>query len=327
MNARPRKPTPWADLVLGFGRVLPLAALGVGLLGLARLGRQFPSAASSPALLVPFLVPVLALSLEAGALVALSVSTLRSLRPLPARPLAGRARRALSLLALLAAVVAVAQLLPRGTDRPGALANELVARARESCVAPGGTVTVPLLGLDVHCEDPQRIAGPMPGIGSVRVAMRELRFSDDLRRAYAQGLALDAKRSLSVHLRADQASVTGLPAWTRSSRLSPWLRLGLLCAVGAGLSLAAVLWWAPRPSTAAAPPAPPAPNPRWARWLTALVFAVPGAVAAAFVISLDQEGAPASSYAGPALAAVLALGALSLLLARGPKLFSSFMVF
>ncbi|HEY6080177.1 MAG TPA: hypothetical protein VIW29_15290, partial [Polyangiaceae bacterium] len=206
--------------------------------------------------------------------------------------------------------------------RPGALANDLVERARDSCVTPGSRVTVPLLGLDVRCENPQRIEGPMPGVGAVRVAMRELRFSEDLRRAHMQGLALDAKRSLNVHLKADQATVTGLPAWTRSSRLSPLLRLALLCAVGAGLSLAAVLWWSP-PLVAAA-----APSPRWwARWLRALVFALPGAVAAAFVISLDQEGAPAASYVGPALAAVVALGGLSLLLARGPKLFSSFIAF
>ncbi|HEY6081751.1 MAG TPA: hypothetical protein VIW29_23205, partial [Polyangiaceae bacterium] len=163
MNARLHKPWPWADLVWGFGRVLPPAALAVGLLGLARLGRQFPSAASSPALLVPFLVPVLALSLEAGALVALSVATLGSLRSLPARPLVRRASRAASLLALLAVVMGVAQLLPRGTDRPGALANDLVERARDSCVTPGSRVTVPLLGLDVRCENPQRIEGPMPG--------------------------------------------------------------------------------------------------------------------------------------------------------------------
>lgn len=311
-------------LIWGFGRVLPLAALVVGLLGLLRLGRQFPSAASSPALLVPFFLPVLALSLEAGALVALSVSTLRWLGRVPSRPLAGRALPAFALLGLLVGVVAVAQLLPRGTDRPGALANDLLRRARESCVTPGTTVAVPLLGLDVRCSEPPRLEGPMPGVGSVRVAMRELSFSEDLRHAQIVGLALDAKRSLRVHLTAEQARVTGLPLWTRSARLSPLERLGLLSGIGAVLSLAAVLFWLPRGDL----PSEPKPEPRWGRRLVTLVcLSVPGMVAAALVISLDQEGAPAASYVGPALAAVAALGVLSLLLARGPKLFSSFIQF
>ncbi len=310
--------------ILSFGRVLPLAALVVGLLGLARLGRQFPSAASSPALLVPFLLPVLALSLEAGALVALSVSTLRRLSQVPSRPLIGRALPALGLLGLLLGVLAVAQLLPRGTDRPGALANDLVQRARESCVAPGTIVAVPLLGLDVRCADPPVIEGPMPGVRSVRVAMRELSFSEDLRHAQMAGLALDAKRSLRVHLTAEQARVTGLPLWTRSARLSPLDRLGLLGGIGAGLSLAAVLFWLPRRDA----PAEPRSSPRWGRRLGTLVcFSLPGGAAAALVIALDQEGASAASYIGPALAAVAVLGTLSLLLSRGPKLFSSFIQF
>jgi hypothetical protein len=310
--------------ILHFGRVLPLAALVVGLLGLVRLGRQFPSAASSPALLVPFLLPVLALSLEAGALVALSVSTLRRLGRAPSRPLVGRALPALGLLGLLLGVLAVAQLLPRGTDRPGALANDLVQRARESCVTPGTTVAVPLLGLDVRCADPPVIEGPMPGVRSVRVAMRELSFSEDLRHAQMAGLALDAKRSLRVHLTAEQARVTGLPLWTRSARLSPLDRLGLLGGIGAGLSLAAVLFWVPR----RAAPAEPGSSLRWGRRLGTLVcLSMPGGIAAALVIALDQEGAPAASYLGAALAGVAALGLLSLLLSRGPKLFSSFIQF
>jgi hypothetical protein len=273
--------------------------------------------------LVPFFLPTLALALEAGALVALSVSTLRALHALPLRAFAARARRALTLLVLLAGVVALAQLLPRGTDRPGALANDLVQRARASCVEPGTRVTVPLLGLEVRCDDPPSIEGPMPGVGSVRVAMRQLSFSEDLRGARMQGLALDAKRSLSVHLRAEQARVTGLPLWTRSPRLSSLQRLGLLCAVGAALAFAAVLFWAPQRKA----PLDPAGVRPWAGRAAVVVAALPGVLAAALIIALDQEGAAALSYSGPAFAAALALGALSLLLSRGPKLFSSFIAF
>src|SRR5688572_8869610 len=65
-----------ARAAVQFGRVLPAAVLVVGLIGLLRLARQFPAAAESPGLLVPFLMPVLALALEAGALVALSAAAL-----------------------------------------------------------------------------------------------------------------------------------------------------------------------------------------------------------------------------------------------------------
>ncbi len=53
---------------------LPLATATVATLGAIRLTHQFPAATGSPGLLVPFLLPVLALALEAGALVALSAA-------------------------------------------------------------------------------------------------------------------------------------------------------------------------------------------------------------------------------------------------------------
>ena len=88
--------------LLAFGRALPVAALGVGIVGLFRLGRQFPAAAASPGLLVPFLKPVLALGLEAGALVALSVSVLLVLRQARLDSFSARARSAAPLLGVLA---------------------------------------------------------------------------------------------------------------------------------------------------------------------------------------------------------------------------------
>jgi hypothetical protein len=91
-----------APAVLVFGWTLPLAGLGVGLFGVLRLTRQFPAAASSPSLLVPFLLPVLALALEAGALVAFSASALRLFRLLPTRPIVPRLVGLLPLAGLLA---------------------------------------------------------------------------------------------------------------------------------------------------------------------------------------------------------------------------------
>lgn len=336
MNGRKR-----SSAVMAFGRALPLAVLAVGLLGLLRLGRQFPSAASSPGLLVPFLLPVLALSLEAGALVALSASALGHAHALPSVPFGQRLRGGLPLLAPLALVLGLAGLLPHGTEHPGLLANDLIARARQSCGDPAeftsaskaGSVTVPLLGLSVRCTSPQQIAGPLPGVKAAEVAMRELTFSEDLRRAQIAGLDLQLTRALRVRIRAQEARISGLPFWTRSVRLSPWLRWGVLFAIGAGLWLAALVCWrapAPVPAAATASPeqaAPRAPASRWARLARTLLFAVPGVVAAAMVVSLDQEGASALRYTAPGLAAIAALVGLSLLARRSPKLFSSFGTF
>jgi hypothetical protein len=252
-------------------------------------------------LLVPFLLPVLALALEAGALVAFSVSVLRLYRDLQARPLAARARAVLPLLALFAVVLGLAEALPRGTERPGAFANELVESARHSC-SGSGSVPVPLLGLSIRCDRGLRIEGPMPGVPSVKVAMQTLVFSDDLRRVQITGLDLTARRSLTVNLKADRARVAGLAPWARSARFTPVFRCAILLAVGLGLAVVAALAWAP-----ARPVEPADAQPkRWLRWLRTGLGGLPGLAAAAVVIALDQEQARALAY-GAALAAGLAV--------------------
>ena len=310
-----------------FALILVGAAAVVGLLGLVRLGRQFPAAASSPGLLVPFLLPVLALALEAGALVALSAVQLRQLLRSSA-PLGARARSTFPLLGLLALALGGAELIPRGTEHPGAFANDLVRTARASCGAGGG-VPVPLLGLSVSCGEPQRIQGPMPGVRSVQVAMRELTFSDDLRGVDIVGLELSAARALRVHLVAGHARVAGLAPWSRSPRLSPLQRFAVLAALGAALWFGASLAWRPNPT---APPEPTSPSHRqprgrWLSLLAGLLFAVPGAVVAAGFISLDQDRAPPLAYGSAALLGLAALGALQLGARRVPQIFSSFTAF
>lgn len=303
-----------------FALTLLPAALGTALFGVLRLARQFPAASSSPGLLVPFLLPVLALALEAGALVAFSVSVLRLYRDLPSRPLAARAQAVLPLLALLAVVLGLAEALPRGTDRPGAFANELVESARHSC-GGSGSVPVPLLGLSIRCDRGLRIEGPMPGVPSVKVAMQTLVFSDDLRRVQITGLDLTARRSLTVNLKADTARVAGLAPWARSARFTAVFRCAILLAVGLGLAVVAALAWVP----ARHPVEPAAAQPkRWLRWLRTGLGGLPGLAAAAVVIALDQEQARALAY-GAALAAGLAvLLALVALRARATKISSSF---
>lgn len=301
-----------------FGCTLALATLSVGLFGVLRLTRQFPAAAASPALLVPFLLPVLALALEAGALVAFSASAFLVCRRVTrATDPARWGALALSFVLLLG-VLGVAEALPRGTERPGAFANELIESARQSCSA-GGSVPVPLLGLVIRCDQGARIEGPMPGVPRVQVAMKSLQFSDDLRRVHIEDLDLTARRWLSVRLRARSAHVAGLSPWTRSPRLSPLVRCALLGGIGLALGLAlGALWrW----------PSPDAPRPRWQRVLQVVLAGLPGLAAAAVVISLDQEQAAPEAYSWALGAALASAGLLALARWRAPKIFSSFSSF
>lgn len=306
-----------AAAVLVFGRVLPLSALGVGLFGVLRLARQFPAAASSPSLLVPFLLPVLALALEAGALVAFSASALGLARRLPARPIAPRLIGLLPIAVLLALVLVLAEALPRGTERPGAFANELIDSARRSC-SGAGSVPVPLLGLNVRCDRGLRIEGPMPGVPSVQLTMQSLTFSDDLRHVQIRGLDLTAKRALAVRLRARDAQITGLAPWARSARLSPLLRCALLLGIGLALGAAAALFWR------AAGARDNDEKRRWPDVARAALAGLPGLAAAIVVILLDQEQAQPIAYASAAGAGLLVLLLLWLGHARLPKIFSSF---
>jgi hypothetical protein len=303
---------------VGFFALGLLPASGaVALLGILRLAHQFPAAASSPGLLAPFLLPVLALAIEAGALVALSIGLLRVLAQAPAARALGRAHATASLLVLLAVSAAVAQLVPRGTEHPGAFANELVQSARNSC-GQNGNVPVPLLGLSVTCAPPQRVEGPMPGARAVQLSMRQLTFSDDLRQVEIGALDLSANGSLRVRLRAASARVSGLAPWSRSPRLSSLGRFAMLVGLGVVLWVAAsVAFRLPRP---AGEPLADSKLDRAGRWLGYLLFAIPGAVSAAVVISLDQARAAPMTYASAGGLGVLALGLVVLLLARFPRI-------
>jgi hypothetical protein len=301
-----------------FGLALVLSVAGVTLMGLFRLTRQFPSASASPALLVPFVLPVVALALEAAALVALASAQVRALARSPA-PRGARLRMTLPLLAATFFVLAAAQLVPRGTEHPGQFANDLIQSAVASCGADG-EVTIPLLGLTVHCAEPRRITGPMPGVRSVQVAMRQLTFSDDLRRVELTDLQVDAKRALTVRLRATTARIAGLAPWARSARLSPGARVAVLAL------LALTLWSGGIAVGGRLQPNEGAAQRRASkrmRWLGALLAGLPGAVVAAGFIVLEQEQAAPLSYVAAGAAGVTVLVGLWILVRRRPELFSA----
>jgi hypothetical protein len=296
-----------------------LATAFVAAFGAVRLTHQFPAAAASPGLLLPFLLPVLALALEAGALIALSVALFsvltRDAESGAPGTLARRVRLSLPLPVLTFLVLALAELIPRGTEHPGAFANQLVQSARDSC-RPGGQVPVPLLGLSVRCTTPQRIEGPMPGARKAQLAMDRLQFSEDLRRVEISALELSLASSLRVRLRADRATVSGLAPWSRSPRLSPFARFGLLSALGAMLWLGVSMVVRARRG----PPREPVRSARSLRSVGYVLFAVPGAVVAAAVISLDQAQAAPSAYAGAGLLGAVALGLVAWIASRAPQI-------
>ncbi len=304
---------------------LTLALIGgafvVAAIGLVRLARQFPSAAESPALLVPFLLPVAALALEAGALVALAAAQLSALASWAGARPAERARATLVPLVASLLVLLGAQLVPRGTEQPGRFANELIQSALDSCGA-AADVTVPLLGLTVRCSEPRRITGPMPGAASVQVAMSALTFSDDLRRVEIRELALDAKRSLSVHLRARSASIAGMAPWSRGARTTPLQRLGVLVSLAVALWATGVLLGMRRAAEHSSEPSelPPARL----RWLGAVLTSVPGATVATGFVLVDQGQSHPSAFAFAAAAGVAATALLRLLVRRMPQMFSCF---
>jgi hypothetical protein len=304
---------------------LPLCAVTVAVLGVLRLGHQFPGAAGSPGLLVPFLFPVAGLALEAGGLVALTYSQLAALLRSPLPTVGARARASLPALGLLAAVLVLAETIPRGTEHPGAFANQLLASARDSCTE-GAVVPVPLLGLSVRCEAPQRIEGPMPGVPAVHVAMRDLTFSDDLRNARITALELRAVRALSVTLRAGTARIAGIAPWSRSPRLSPVGRFAVLLSLGAALWLLAIA--ATRSASASASRSEAAASPRVRRllaWLARALLALPGAAVAGAFVWLEQERAEPSAYAAAGGAAALCLiVVVSALTRRFPQILNSF---
>jgi hypothetical protein len=261
---------------------------------------------------------VLALALEAGAFVALSLTAFGALRLSRESGLSARLRTTWALPPLLTIVMGLAQLVPRGTEHPGAFANQLVRSAQGSCGA-SDLVVIPLLGLRVRCAPGQRIEGPVPGVRGASLSLRDLQFADDLRRVEMSGLELHLERSLEVRLHVESAKVSGLAPWSRSSRLSPLERFALMSVLGLALWLAVAV--GPR----VRPPREGATDPPLSWQLaTPVLGAIPGVVLAGGCIMLDQDRASTWAYGLLALGAASSAWSLAWLMDRGPRFLSNF---
>jgi hypothetical protein len=264
------------------------------LYGAGELLRQFPAAARAPLLLVPFARPVVALSFEVAALVALSVALGGGVSVRASR--AGLAAAA-TLLIAVAAALALAMSLPRANERPGRVASDLLSSARSSCNT-GARVSVPLIGLEIDCSaEPPLIRGAMPGTPGVKVSMRELEFADDLRQLRAEQLSLEAESTLKLKLSASSATIRGMSAISRPPSLSPVQRFALLLATAGALLLGCALV---EPAASASSRSRPSAAPRRSRSRAAVLLvleAVPGCVCGYALVALDRAALPGTFYA------------------------------
>jgi hypothetical protein len=241
--------------LLCFGLAL-LVFLGVGALRLwPRIsGQHLPFS-----LIWPFARPLLAVALELSFLVSVPIALgwSASARAARRKGVASWRESALSTALLLVCLgglsFGVSSCLDSRGSSPGQLASELVASARESCAesAPPAEVAVPLVGFSWICEARRapRLHGRVPLGKQAEFEARTIELGDDLKRISLANFTLAfSASSVPVHLRAEQATISGLPPWGRSRRMPFVLRSGLfvlsagLAAYGVGRLAARTPW-------------------------------------------------------------------------------------
>jgi hypothetical protein len=219
----------------------PLAFAGFLLLFFAIGGlRLWPRIAGERlpwSLIWPFARPLLAAALELSFL--LSVPTALGMAASGGSPRASRPSRQETAWATCLLVVVLGALsfglsswLDGGRTSPGQLATELVASARESCVdsEPPAEVTVPLLGFAWVCEAGKkpRLKGRAPLGKHATFQASTLELGEDLKQVALGGFTLAFPlASLRVEVRAEHATLVGLPPWGRSRRTPLGLRVCL----------------------------------------------------------------------------------------------------
>jgi hypothetical protein len=197
-------------------------------------------------LIWPFARPLLAVALELSFLVSVPVALGLSASTRAARHEGGASwRLSLGATCLLVGCLGalsfgVSASLDSDSTSPGQLASELVGSARQSCVesAPPAEVSVPLLGFSWVCEarHAPRLHGRAPVGKQAEFEASAIQLGDDLKRISLAHFALAfSTPSFPVHVRAEHATLSGLPPWGRSRRIPFGLRSCLfLVSVGLG---------------------------------------------------------------------------------------------
>ena len=210
-------------------------------------------------LIWPFARPLLAVALELSFLVSLPIALALSASTRRARQhgLSDWRAHALSTALLIVCLgtlsFGLSSALDSGGSSPGQLASELVASARESCIesAPPAEVAVPLLGFSWSCEanHAPRLRGHAPVGKQAEFEASTIELGDDLKRITLARFQLAFSSPLfPVRVRAEHATLSGLPPWGRSRRMPRGLRSCLfvlsagLAAYGVGRLVARTPW-------------------------------------------------------------------------------------
>jgi hypothetical protein len=189
-------------------------------------------------LIWPFARPLLAVGLELSFLVSVPVALGASASTRSARREGVASWRVSALCTGLLVIVlgalsfGISSSLDSGGTSPGQLAAELVASARESCLesAPPAEVSVPLLGFSWFCEAKRApvLRGHAPVGKQAQFEAATIDLGDDLKRISLAHFKLAfSTPSFPVQVRAEHATLSGLPPWGRSRRMPLGLRSGL----------------------------------------------------------------------------------------------------
>jgi hypothetical protein len=223
----------------GFGLLIFVLSLGLFMgVGGLRLWPRISGEHLPFSLIWPFARPLLAVALELSFLVSLpialglSASTQAARRAGVASWRTSAEATGLLVLCLGALSFGLSASLDSGGTSPGQLASELVASARESCVesAPPAEVSVPLVGFTWVCEagHAPRLHGRAPLGKKAEFEASTIELGDDLKRITLAHFTLAFSTPFCpVHVRAQHATLSGLPPWGRSRRMPLELRSSL----------------------------------------------------------------------------------------------------
>jgi hypothetical protein len=233
-------------------------ALFVGI-GAIRLWSRISDPLLPLSLIWPFARPLLAVALELAFLLSVPIALGWSVSTRAARALGVASWRelALSTCVLVTALGALSFGLSSWLDdahtAPGRMAAELLSSARETCTerTPPATVRVPLLGFEWMCTANAlpRLRGQAPLGKQAEFEAMAIDLADDLRRIAWAHLKLSFRTpAFAVQVRAERATLRGLPPWGRSRRIPLALRACLfvvsvaLATYGVGSVVTRAVW-------------------------------------------------------------------------------------